>query len=239
MQPLVAGSLAAMKAMILAAGRGERMRPLTDVTPKPLLRVGEHCLIEYHLRALARAGIREAIINLGHLGEQIEAFLADGSRYGLSIRYSHEHDQALDTGGGIHRALPLLGAGPFVVVNGDIYTDYPFERLPAQPAGLVHAVLVANPLHHPQGDFALAGGRVYGEGAPRFTFAGIGVYRPELFADCAAGVFPLAPLLRRAMASGQVSGELYEGVWHDVGTPERLAELASWLRGRSGQDAGV
>ena len=222
-----------MKAMILAAGRGERMRPLTDTTPKPLLRVGGRCLIEYHLSALVRAGIQEVIINLGHLGEKIEAFLGDGHRFGLTIRYSREAKEILDTGGGIHHALPLLGSAPFVVVNGDVFTDYPFDRLPAQPAGLAHVVLVANPPHHPQGDFALMGGEVRVEGTPRFTFSGIGLYRPELFADCVAGVFPLAPLLRRAMAAGRVSAEFYEGIWRDVGTPERLRELVSSLEHQS------
>jgi len=226
-----------MKAMILAAGRGERMRPLTDTTPKPLLRVGEHSLIEYHLRGLVRAGIQEAVINLGHLGEKIEAFLGDGRRYGISIRYSREGEHILNTGGGIHRALPLLGPGPFLVVNGDIFTDVPFERLPTQPAGLAHLVLVANPPHHPQGDFALEDGQVRAEGAQRFTYSGVGVYCPELFSGCDAGAFPLAPLLRRAMAARQVSGEFYEGVWRDVGTPERLTELVSWLGRSSGGEA--
>jgi N-acetyl-alpha-D-muramate 1-phosphate uridylyltransferase len=215
-----------MKAMILAAGRGERMRPLTDTTPKPLLRLGGQCLIEYHLQSLARAGIRDVVINLGHLGEQIEALLGGGQRYGLSIRYSHEGDHILDTGGGIHHALPLMGEEPFLVINGDIFTDFSFDSLRAHPNALAHVVLVANPAQHPQGDFSLVDGRVHSEGAPRFTFSGIGVYRQQLFADCTAGVFPLAPVLRRAMAAGLVSGEFYGGIWHDVGTPERLSELA-------------
>lgn len=222
-----------MKAMILAAGRGERMRPLTDTTPKPLLRIGQHCLIEYHLKALAHAKIKEIVINLGHLGEQIETFLGDGSRYGLAIHYSREEKQILDTGGGINQALPLLGSAPFLVINGDIFTDYPFIRLPRQLAGLAHVVLVANPAHHLHGDFVLVDGNVYTEGAMRSTFSGIGVYHPALFADCAAGAFPLAPLLRRAMALGQVSGEIYHGVWHDVGTPQKLRALAAQLVGRS------
>jgi len=226
-----------MKAMILAAGRGERMRPLTDTTPKPLLRVGGHGLIEYHLRALVRAGVEEAVVNLGHLGEQIEAFLGDGGRYGLAIRYSREGERVLDTGGGIHHALPWLGPEPFLVVNGDIFSDYPYERLPAQPAGLAHVVLVANPPHHPHGDFALVGEKVHSEGGARLTFSGIGMYRPELFADCVGGAFPLAPLLRRAMATGQVSGERYAGLWWDVGTPQRLHELAARLESRPGGTA--
>jgi MurNAc alpha-1-phosphate uridylyltransferase len=218
-----------MKAMILAAGRGERMRPLTDVTPKPLLRVGGQCLIEYHLKALQRAGIREAVINLGHLGEQIQALLGDGRRYGLDIRYSHEGDHILDTGGGIHHALPMMGEEPFLVINGDIFTDFPFESLRGRVVALAHVVLVANPAHHPQGDFSLAEELVHADGAPRFTFSGIGIYHPELFAGCTAGVFPLAPVLRRAMAAGQVSGEIYAGMWCDVGTPTRLSELAMRL----------
>lgn len=221
-----------MKAMILAAGRGERMRPLTDTTPKPLLRAGGRCLIEHHLDKLARAGIREVVINLGHLGAQIAACLGDGAAYGLSIRYSEEGESLLDTGGGIQRALPLLGAEPFLVVNGDIYSDIAFENLSCRPAGLAHLVLVPNPVHHPSGDFALVGDRVLAEGAPRLTFSGVGIYRPEFFAGCTAGAFPLAPLLRRAMAAGQVSGERYDGLWCDVGTPERLTALAARLRDR-------
>ena len=218
-----------MKAMILAAGRGERLRPLTDTTPKPLLSVGGHCLIEYHLRALARVGIGEVVINLGHLGEQIETLLGGGRRYGLTIRYSYEDDKILDTGGGIFHALPLMGAEPFLVVNGDIFTDFPFDSLRTHPIALAHLVLVSNPPHHPQGDFHLAADRVHAEGTPRLTFSGIGVYRPELFAECSPGVFPLAPVLRRAMTAGQVSGEFYGGGWYDVGTPGRLSELAASL----------
>ncbi len=215
--------------MILAAGRGERMRPLTASIPKPLLRVGGHCLIEYHLLALALAGIREVVINLGYLGDQIQALLGDGQHYGLAIDYSHEGDSILDTGGGIFHALPRMGSEPFLVLNGDVFTDFPFARLPLHPEGLAHLVLVPNPGHHPQGDFALVNGRVTAEGAARFTFSGIGVYRPELFADCVAGVFPLAPLLRRAMAADRVSGECYEGEWWDVGTPQRFEELSAHL----------
>ncbi len=217
-----------MKAMILAAGRGERMRPLTDTTPKPLLRAGGCTLIEHHIIALATAGIRDLVINHAHLGAQIEAALGDGAHYGVQIRYSAE-GEALETGGGILRALPLLGTVPFLVVNGDVWTDYPYARLPQAPAGLAHLVLVDNPGHHPDGDFALAGGKVSADGAPKLTFSGIGVYRPELFAGCADGRFALAPLLRRAMADGRVSGEYYAGRWLDVGTPERLALLEQWL----------
>jgi len=217
-----------MKAMILAAGRGERMRPLTDHTPKPLLRVAGRTLIEYHMAALAAAGFDEIVINHAHLGTQIERALGDGSRYGVRISYSAE-GEALETGGGILRALPLLGPSPFLVVNGDVWTDFPYERLRREPAGLAHLVLVDNPPHHPQGDFALVDGLVQPQGERLLTFSGLGIYRPQLFAGCEPGRFPLAPLLRRAMAGGEVSGEYYEGRWLDVGTPQRLAELEQML----------
>jgi MurNAc alpha-1-phosphate uridylyltransferase len=221
-----------MKAMILAAGRGERMRPLTDHTPKPLLEVGGRRLIEYHLLGLVAAGIRHIVINHAHLGDQIEAWLGDGGRYGAHIVYSAE-GSALETGGGIHRALPLLGPDPFIVVNGDVWTDYPFARLRRAPEGLAHLVLITNPDHHPNGDFLLEpDGHVRAEGAPRLTYSGIGIYRPELFAGCAPGKFPLAPLLRVAMAEGRVTGEHYTGRWVDVGTPERLRELDGVIRER-------
>lgn len=220
-----------MKAMILAAGRGERMRPLTDHTPKPLLRAGGHRLIEYHILALARAGITELVINHAHLGAQIEAELGDGTRYGVKIRYSAEGEgKALETGGGIFRALPLLGTEPFIVVNGDVYCDYPFNALPKAPDGLAHLVLVDNPPHHPEGDFVLEDGRVLAEGATRLTFSGIGLYHPQLFEACEAGAFPLAPLLRDAMGRGQVSGEHYRGLWMDIGTPQRLEQLDLLLK---------
>ena len=213
---------AAMKAMILAAGRGERMRPLTDTTPKPLLRIGGQTLLERHVHALARAGIRRLVINHAHLGEQIEKAMGDGTAYGVEIAYSPEPDAALETGGGIFNALPLLGAEPFLVVNADIWTDYPYTGLPAEIEGLVHLVMVPNPEHHPDGDFSLSGGLLAQRGPAMLTFSGIGIYRPELFAGCTPGAFPLAPLLRTAMDAGQVSGELYTGNWFDVGTPERL-----------------
>lgn len=218
-----------MKAMILAAGRGERMRPLTDTTPKALLKAGGKYLIEYHLEALANAGIREVVINHAHLGAQFAPALGDGSHYGVDITYSPEGDSGLETGGGIFHALPLLGDAPFMVVNADVWTDYPFAQLPAQPAGLAHLVLVSNPPQHPEGDFALQGDTVLPEGMPRLTFSGIGVYRPALFAACHTGSFPLAPLLRAAMQQDQVSGEHYRGRWFDVGTPERLQQLDQLL----------
>lgn len=219
-----------MKAMILAAGRGERMRPLTDFTPKPLLEAGGKPLIAHHLEALRSAGIREVVINLAHLGEKIRAALGDGRALGLTITYSREPQGALETGGGILQALPLLGSGPFVVVNGDVWTDYPFSRLPVSPPGLAHLVLVDNPPQHPEGDFALCGERIMSGGTLLLTFSGISVLRPELFAQCAPGRFPLTPLLRQAMAQGQVSGEYYGGAWFDIGTPQRLAWLDAELR---------
>ena len=211
-----------MKAMILAAGRGDRMRPLTDATPKPLLRIGGQMLLERQVHALAKAGIRQLVINHAHLGEQIVKALGDGSAYGVEIAYSPEPETALETGGGIFNALPLLGTEPFLVVNADIWTDYPFAGLPAGIDGLAHLAMVANPAHHPGGDFSLSGGQLAQRGPAMLTFGGIGVYRPELFAGCTPGAFPLAPLLRTAMDAGQVSGEQYTGRWFDVGTPERL-----------------
>lgn len=223
-----------MRAMILAAGRGERMRPLTDRTPKPLLLAGGKPLIQYHVERLAAAGVRELAINHAHLGGQIEETLGDGSRFGVSIRYSAEGEgQALETGGGIFKALPLLGPDPFLVVNADIWTDCPFGHLGLSSDDLAHLVLVENPPQHRQGDFALDDKRVRSDGSPRYTFSGIGVYRPELFAGCSPGAFPLAPLLRRAMAEDRVGGRLHRGRWFDIGTPQRLGELDDWLAGRS------
>lgn len=211
-----------MKAMLLAAGRGERMRPLTDATPKPLLRIGGQTMIERHIHALARAGITEMVINHAHLGEQLVAALGDGHAYGVGIAWSAESGGALDTGGGIFNALPLLGEAPFLVVNTDIWTDFPFASLPAEIDGLAHLVMVDNPAHHAEGDFSLSAGRLSQRGPAMLTFSGIGVYRPALFANCNPGAFPLAPLLRQAMDSDQVSGEYYRGSWFDIGTPERL-----------------
>jgi MurNAc alpha-1-phosphate uridylyltransferase len=221
-----------MKSMILAAGRGERMRPLTDQVPKPLLRVGGKCLIEYHIEALAQAGSEEIVINIAHLGEMIRSAIGDGHRYGVPIRYSEEYPEALETGGGIFHALHLLGDDPFIVVNGDVWTDYPFERLPRAPAGLAYLVLVDNPSHHAAGDFVLRNGRVLNQKiGTHLTYSGVGVYRPELFSGCSEGRFPLAPLLRHAMRSGKVSGEHYRGRWLDIGTPQRLDELDRQLAG--------
>ncbi len=214
-----------MKAMILAAGRGERLRPLTDGTPKPLVPVGGRPLIVHLIEGLARGGFTELVINHAHLGEQLVRQLGAGEALGVSIRYSPEVPAALGTGGGVYRALALLGSGPFAVVNGDIWTDYPFGRLPRALSGFAHLVLVDNPAHHPTGDFVLRGGSVRNEGEPRLTFSGVGVYRPEIFAACRPGEFPLAPLVRTAAARGQVTGEHYHGEWLDVGTPERLRLL--------------
>lgn len=215
-----------MRAMILAAGRGERMRPLTDDTPKPLIVAGGKPLIVWHIEALVRAGIRDIVINHAHLGRRLEAALGDGTRFGARIVWSPE-EEALETAGGIANALPLLGEAPFLAVNGDIHCDYDFARLPPLAAGLrAHLVLVPNPPHHPQGDFALRHGRVSAEGEAKLTFSGIGLYDPALFAGIVRGAkAPLAPLLRAAMAADAVGGELHEGRWTDVGTPERLAEL--------------
>jgi len=220
-----------MKAMVLAAGRGERMRPLSDRTPKPLLTVAGRPLIEYHLVALAAAGVSDVVINLAHLGAQIEAALGDGQRFGLHLSYTREPQGALETGGGICNALALLGPEPFVVVNGDIWTDYPFQRLPDVPDGLAHLVLVDNPPQHPDGDFALVDGRVRSPGnRATLTFSGIGVYDPALFAGCRPGRFPLAPLLHAALARDAITGEHWRGRWSDVGTPERLRALDGELR---------
>ena len=217
------------RALIFAAGRGERMRPLSDTTPKPLLRAGAKRLIEWHLERLAAAGVCEVVINTSHLAEQFPAALGDGSRWNLRITYSYEGSEPLETGGGMLRALPMLGAAPFIAVNGDIWTDFDFSTLPAEPPGVAHLVLVDNPPQHPLGDFALHGGRVCDQADSRLTFAGIGVYRADLLAGHAPGKFSLVPLLRQAMQAGQVAGERLRGVWSDVGTPQRLAALNSKL----------
>jgi MurNAc alpha-1-phosphate uridylyltransferase len=212
-------------AMVLAAGRGERMRPLTDTVPKPLLMVRGKPLIVWHLEKLSRLGVKHVVINLAWLGEQIRAALGDGASWRLQIRYSEEREGALETGGGIFQALPWLGAQPILVVNADVFTDLDFASLQIAPDALAQLVLVANPRHHPNGDFALVDGRVQEQGAARWTYSGIGLYRPELFAGCSAGRFPLLPLLRRAIAARRLHGQLFEGAWSDVGSIERLAAL--------------
>lgn len=224
-----------MKAMILAAGRGVRMRPLTDSMPKSLLAVGGTPLIVWHLQKLARCGFTEVVINHAHLGHMIEAALGDGARFGVSIRYSPERE-ALETAGGIANALPLLGTGPFLVVNADIYSDYDFSGLAGANLEdrLAHLVLVDNPPQLPRGDFALDNQRVRESGARMLTFSGVGVYAPRLFGGIAPGAkVALAPLLRKAVAADRVSGEHYRGRWHDIGTAERLQTLDAELRGGS------
>lgn len=216
--------------MVLAAGRGERMRPLTDETPKPLLEVGGKAIIVHLIEALVAEGFHELVINHSWHGQQIEQRLGDGAKFGASIAYSPEPEGALETGGGIRRALPLLGSDPFLAVNGDIWTDFPFGNLPGALQSLAHLVLVNNPSHHPDGDFTLAGTRVQDGEGERLTFSGIGVYRPELFEGETDERFALAPLLFGACRNGRVSGELYMGEWWDVGTPERLAMLDRHLR---------
>ncbi|WP_286788976.1 MULTISPECIES: N-acetylmuramate alpha-1-phosphate uridylyltransferase MurU [Pseudomonas] len=215
-----------MKAMILAAGRGERLRPLTLHTPKPLVKACGVPLVEYQIRALKAAGFNDFVINHAWLGRQIEDYLQDGSRLGVSIVYSPE-GEPLETGGGIFKALPLLGKEPFLVANGDIWTDYDYRPLQLTAGDLAHLILVDNPLHHPEGDFFLSNGRVVeaGEACDRFTYSGIAILHPDLFRTCEAGAFKLAPVLRAAIAEGRVSGTLHTGRWVDVGTHERLAEV--------------
>ncbi|MCP8689129.1 N-acetylmuramate alpha-1-phosphate uridylyltransferase MurU [Marinobacterium sedimentorum] len=220
-----------MRAMILAAGLGTRMRPLTLTTPKPLLRVGGKALIEYHIERLVAAGFDEIIINHAWLGAQIEAYLGEGARYGARICYSAE-GEPLETGGGIFRVLDWLSphGSPFVVVNGDVFTDYPLSHLPRVLSGEAHLVLVGNPVHNPAGDFALAQGRIEAQGMERYTFSGVSVQSAALYAGCTAGAFALAPLLRDAIARGRVTGEYHDGCWVDVGTVERLQQLDRDLR---------
>jgi MurNAc alpha-1-phosphate uridylyltransferase len=224
---------AVMRAMILAAGRGERMRPLTDATPKPLLRVGGHALIDYHVRGLAAAGCRKIVVNLSWRGQQIREYLGDGRRHGVTFEFIDEGPVPLETGGGVANALPLLGDEPFWVVNGDVYSEYRFAEAATclGPGRLAHLVLVPNPAHHPGGDFSLVNGFVRERAAGALTFAGISILHPGLFAGSPPGRFPLAPLLQAAAVRGEVSGEIFAGRWTDVGTPERLqlldAELAA------------
>ena len=222
--------------MVLAAGRGSRLRPLTDSCPKPLLEVGGETLLGRQLRQLAAAGLEQVLINTGWLGADIQRTYPAQlpASAGLpSLHYSDEGWPALETGGGIARALPWLAPDAFVICNADVYSEFPLARLLAcaatLPAGrLAHLIMVANPDHNAEGDFALHGEQLAESGSPRLTYSGMAVLRPQLFRGCAPGAFPLAPLLRRAMAQGQVSGELYEGYWSDVGTPERLAQTRAW-----------
>jgi MurNAc alpha-1-phosphate uridylyltransferase len=226
-----------MKALVLAAGRGERMRPLTDTVPKPLLLVAGRPLIVYHLEALARAGVRDIVVNLSWLGERLRTALGDGGRYGVRIRYSDEGAEALETGGGIFHALPHLGPGAFIVVNGDTWTDFDFRRLSLDADvdgdAVARLVLVPNPAHHQQGDFGLAGNVIVERATERLTFSGIGIYKPELFKGARPGKFALLPLLQRAIAAGSLRGEVHRGEWWDVGSPDRLRALDSHLRARA------
>jgi MurNAc alpha-1-phosphate uridylyltransferase len=240
----------AKRALVFAAGKGERMRPLTDTTPKPLLPAGGKPLLAWHLEKLAALGVRDVVVNTAWLGDRFPPALGDGASWGLRLHYSYEGAEPLETGGGMLRALALLGDAPFLVVNGDVWTDYDFARLPAEPAGLAHLVMVDNPAQHPRGDFHLAAdGLLHDAGAPRLTFSGIGLYRPailegwrEVIGD-APGTerdpprFKLAPLLQAAMRRGAVTGEHHRGRWTDVGTPERLAALDADLRRTTGTSA--
>lgn len=231
------------RAMILAAGRGERMRPLTDHIPKPLVKVAGTPMIEIVIARLARAGITQLVVNLGYRGEQIRQHLGTGESLGVRISYSDEGDPPLETGGGVFRALDLLGEAPFLLVNADVYADFDYAALAQRAAAfdgrdLAHLVLVPNPEHRREGDFGLDGSRARNDGDPRLTFSGISILRPELFLDCEEGRFPLAPLLRRAAAHDRLGGERFDGAWSDVGTPQRLAELEQRLeqRGRGSQE---
>jgi N-acetyl-alpha-D-muramate 1-phosphate uridylyltransferase len=222
--------------MLLAAGRGERLRPITDSLPKPLVEVAGKPLIVYHLEALARAGVRDVVINLSWLGDRIRAALGDGAAHGVRIAYSEEGPVALETGGGIHRALPLLGPEPFLVVNSDVWTDMDFSRVLTLEEGAHARLLLApNPPHHPRGDFGLETDFVVERESDRFTYTGIGVYRPELFEGCPPGKFPLLPLLQRAIAARRLRGEVYRGEWLDIGSPDRLA----WLDARERTARGI
>lgn len=220
-----------MKAMILAAGRGERMRHLTENTPKPLLKVAGKALIEYSLEGLANAGFTEIVINVAYLGQQIQDYCGDGSSWGVCIQYSNEGETALETAGGIAKALPLLGEKPFLVVNADILFDYPLVELRNKQVDWAHLVMIDNPSHHLQGDFCLqANGMLSEQGDPKFTFSGIGVYHPAMFADVPVGKpLKLRPLLNAGMQHQQISGEYFSGLWLDIGTPERLQEISNSL----------
>ena len=219
-----------MKAMILAAGRGERMRPLTEKLPKPMLEVGGHRLIEYHLAALAAIGVREVVINLSWQGERIREALGDGVSHGVAIRYSEEGPEPLGTAGGIVAALPLLGDAPFMVLNGDVWSDFDLRALRAPPGSLAHLVLVDNPGHHPQGDYGLEPGGRATSGPATLTFSGVSLLAPALFEGCTPGFRALKPLFDAALAAGRLTGQRHAGAWCDVGTPARLAELDAELR---------
>lgn len=213
-----------MRAMILAAGRGARMGSMTENLPKPLLKIGEHYLIEYALFSLADHGVKDIVINVSYYAEQVKKALGDGARYDVRIHYSFE-EEALETGGGIFQALPLFGDAPFIVLSSDVITDYPLKKLPAQPEGLAHLVLVDNPSYHPTGDFCLTDNIIHRGNADTFTFGNVGIYRPELFAHCQPGKFRLGTLLNEAISQQKVTGEHYQGLWHNLGTPEDLNNI--------------
>lgn len=214
-----------MKAMILAAGRGERMRPLTDSIPKPLLTVGPKSLIEYRLESLGNAGITDCIINLSYRAAQIRDYLGDGHRWNLSIHYSYEGEQPLESAGGIIQALALLGEEPFIVMSADLWTDFDLTQLPVRPDSLAHLVMVDNPQHNPAGDFSLQRDKIDNSGPNMLTYSGIGVYQPLLFSGYAPGRRQLKPVLAKAIEQNRVSGQYFHGCWSDIGTPERLANL--------------
>lgn len=214
-----------MIAMILAAGKGERLRPLTETVPKALVEVRGRSLLERHLDSLAAGGVDTVVINLGWLGGQILERVGSGEQYGLRVIYSQEGDNILETGGGIQRALPMLGSEPFLVINADIFTDMPVPDIRLAAEDLAHLVLVPTPADKPAGDFALSGGRIRNEGDQMYTFSGVSLYRPEFFEGCEPGRFSVVPMLRKAADDNQLSGSVYAGVWRDVGTPERLAAL--------------
>lgn len=215
-----------MRAMILAAGRGQRMRELTAEVPKPLLRVKDYYLIEYAIYALANIGVQDIVINICYRGEQIKKILGNGARYGVAIYYSEEKE-ALETGGGICQALPLLGSEPFIVLSSDVITDYPLEQLPKEPEGLAHLVLVDNPIYYAKGDFSLEKNKVISKNAERshYTFGNIGIYRPELFANCQTKKFRLGMLLHEQVSQEKITGEYYQGIWYNLGTPEELNKI--------------
>ncbi|PCI18697.1 MAG: mannose-1-phosphate guanylyltransferase [Piscirickettsiaceae bacterium] len=218
-----------MKVMLLAAGRGERMGELTDLCPKPLLQVAGKSLIEHHILGLKAQGFKEFVINVAYRGQQIMELLRSGEQWGVNIVYSDEGNNALETGGGLFKALPLLGENHFLVVNADIWTDYPFGVLRDKVDKMAHLVLVPNPSHHAQGDFTISNGQLLGNANENYTYSGIGVYHPKLFVGQRQGRFPLAPLIRAAIDQEQVTGELYEKKWVDVGTPERLQDVERYL----------
>jgi len=223
-----------MKCMLLAAGRGERLRPITDHTPKPLVKVAGVPLVDYHLSNLKAAGIHEVVINLSHLGEQIENYLGDGERYGMNIQFSHEGDEPLETAGGIIHALPLLGEHPFLVMNSDIWCDHPLSFASLSDDKLAHLVLVNNPKHNSEGDFVYEFGKVYNTGKNTLTFSGIGIYHPTLFKGLPSEKSALAPILRDAIDKQQVSAEYFSGNWFDSGTEARLEEIEKFVRNNYG-----